>query len=90
MCDYQAPEKSSLSAHVKNVHHPEQYVICTYCNKSLKKWSLTGHQKMFHSGEQLKHNCTLCTYQTLRKRQITNHMKNFHLKGIRNPPSENI
>ena len=65
ICDYQATYKSHLSRHVKNIHQKnENIIICTECNKSLQKWSLPQHMKMFHSGEQTQYNCKICTFKT--------------------------
>ena len=52
ICDYQATKKSNLLFHVKNVHQKSENMICTECNKSIQRISLTKHMKIFHTGEQ--------------------------------------
>ena len=51
LCFYQATQNGSLSKHVKNVHQKSENVNCSECNKCMKKISLKGHIKVFHSGD---------------------------------------
>ena len=78
ICPYQATQKSSLSCHVKNVHNKNERVICTECYKSLQKDSLHLHRKLFHSGEQPKLSCKICTYKTICQSNLNKHIKSVH------------
>ena len=53
ICDHQATSKGNLSQHVGNVHQKSENVICTKCNKSIQKRSMTKHIKMIHLGAEL-------------------------------------
>ena len=47
ICDYQATKSCHLTRHVQNVHSKED-VSCRECKKTMKKFSLTKHRKLFH------------------------------------------
>ena len=81
ICDYQATFKHHLTIHVNNIHQTRERVKCPDCNKSLKQWSLSGHRKSFHSGEEPQFSCNICTYQTNRKFDLTKHIRNMHESG---------
>ena len=81
ICAYQATFRNNLSHHVKNVHQKIENIICTECNKSIKKKSLNQHMKLFHSGNQPLHNCNICTYQSVYLWNLQKHIKNVHQKG---------
>ena len=78
ICDYQATRKGTLSIHIKNVHHKLGKVICTECNKTIQKETLTQHKRVFHSGEKTIYNCKICTFQTIHQSSLNQHVKNVH------------
>ena len=76
--DYQATQRSNLSQHTKNVHQKSENITCTECFKSFQKKHLTRHLKLFHSGEQPKYDCKLCTFQTIHPSSLKTHVQKVH------------
>ena len=82
LCKYQATQLSSLNRHTKKVHEPApENVTCAECNTTLKPSSLASHRKSFHSGENPRYNCKVCTYQTFWKPTLKKHTINVHQKS---------
>ena len=79
-CDYKTTDQSHLTRHIEIKHNPRENFVCADCNKSIKPGSLYGHRKYFHSGEQPKHMCNICTFQTNRKDSLKNHIIVRHKK----------
>ena len=77
MCDYKATTRSHLNRHVQNVHTKEE-VSCHDCKKTMEKPSLTRHRKQFHSKEQAKFSCNICTYESIHKDALRTHILNVH------------
>ena len=82
ICDYQATKKSNLLFHVKNVHQKSENIVCTECNTSVQKISLTRHMNTKHSGEQPQYNCQICTFKTKHSCVVNRHMKTVHQKPL--------
>ena len=80
ICNYEASKKSHLSQHDENVHQNSEKIMFTECNKSIQKRSLSGHMKKFHSGEQSQHGCRICTFHTIYKSYLKEHVKHVHQK----------
>lgn len=82
ICDYKAALKITLSRHVEHVHAARR-IICTDCNKSIKQTNLAKHRKVFHSGIQPQHKCNICTFQTIYKSNLMQHIVKIHQKGMK-------
>ena len=81
MCEYQATRTTHLSIHVKNVHQKSDNINCTECNKSIQKQYLTKHMKLFYTGEQTQFECKICTFKSIYKSSLNDHVKGVHQKS---------
>ena len=79
LCEYKAKRKCHLNEHFKYMHVKIENEICTECNTSVQKRYLTKHMRRFHSEGQPKFFCKLCTYQTIYKDCMKNHIARKHV-----------
>ena len=77
ICNYQTSWKYAISQHMK-VHQPKENIVCTGCNRTIRKSYLTKHKKLNHSEEQPQYNCNICPYQTSYKHNLRRHEINIH------------
>ena len=82
-CNFTAEYQSRLSKHIEVKHSGKQNlrVQCNVCCQSFEgKSTLQVHKKRLHSGNQTKHNCNLCDFQSIYKGSLKNHLINVHRK----------
>ena len=81
MCTYVTNRIACLRQHKKATHERIKDKICTECEfETSYAGSLKNHMKEVHASDKVSVKCSVCSYSTNRRRNLTTHVMTVHYK----------